>query len=1063
MISESILEGVLKIFAIIARPECDPEKRRNNVRKFLDNQLNQVGVSKWLKKFDDYYDKVQSDNKERDQKRKERKAGREKSRKSGAGVAFARADNPVKATPNANYKKLMIVQIIEEISYDLPKELKIIIVIQLLEFCKSEENCGSNDNAVNDFLLDIIRGVAELINIGFNEVNQIMHFVLSEFNAPPDSPEFMIVDSKETSVLTKAGHSYDDCIDGQIWLMFIPSVSSCFVRYDGQSELTILGQPLLTDKVYHLPRGSAIKKPDGMKIYYSDIVFLFKKNGFEGRRIFYEVRNIEYRFRGGNLGLNKISFSEESGKMVGIMGASGSGKSTLLNILNGTNTPFRGEVLINGVNIHKDRWKVKGLIGFVSQDDLLIEDLTVFENLYFNARLCFGNLSEEAIVEKVEETLKRLDLLGERDKKVGDPVNPLISGGQRKRLNIALELIREPAIIFLDEPTSGLSSADSENILGLLDDLTKKGKLIFVVLHQPSSDIFKMFDRLIILDVDKGSNTGGYMIFNGNPLDSIEHFKRISHSVNYTENECHACHNVNPEQIFSLVEARVLNNDGKPTKDRKIKAVKWQEALPDIKRAEPDGNSGMAELPKVFFKIPGRLKQVLIFIERDVKTKLADTQYGIMAILEAPVLAFLLSFIIRFFKKGGGDAKYSYIDNSNLPVYIFMAVIVAVFMGMTLSAEEIIKNRKILKREAFLNLSWNSYLVSKIFVQFLISAIQAFLFVVVGNTIMGIKGMMFEYWIVLFSCWAFSNVVGLLISDSFKAVVTIYILIPFLVIPQILLSGIIVKYEKLNPDISSPDRIPLYGELITARWGYEALAVNQFVNNRYEKQFFWYDKELSDSRFRKDYWSITVKGKLDDILDAVGSGGGVTGFEDDLTLVRNELGTQASLLPAMRFESIDSLTVDKVTESVVIAARAYVENVRKYYVRYYNDISAKKDAMITRLITVDKESFLKQKNDYFNSSLEEFVTNSRETDKIIEYKNRLIWKVDPVYVDPEHNFIKAHFYSPFKKLFGVPFDTLFVNVLVIWAMALILYFALYFRLLKKTIDFAGIIFDKIPH
>ena len=1063
MISESILEGILKIFAIIARPECDPEKRRINVRKFLDNQLNQVGVNKWLKKFDDYYDKVQTDNKERDQKRKERKAGREKSQKSVAGGEVATEVNPVKATPNANYKKLMIVQIIEEISYDLPKELKIIIVIQLLEFCKSEENCGSGDNSVNDFLLDIIRGVAELINIGFNEVNQIMHFVLSEFNAPPDSPEFMIVDNKETSVLTKTIHSYDDRIDGQIWLMFIPSVSSCFVRYHGQGELSILGQPLQTDKVYHLPRGSAIKMPDGMKIYYSDIVFLFKKGGFEERRIIYDVRDIEYRFRGGNVGLNKISFSEESGKMVGIMGASGSGKSTLLNILNGTNTPYRGEVLINGVNIHKDRWKVKGLIGFVSQDDLLIEDLTVFENLYFNARLCFDNLSEEAIIEKVEETLKRLDLLGERDKKVGDPVNPLISGGQRKRLNIALELIREPAIIFLDEPTSGLSSADSENILGLLDDLTKKGKLIFVVLHQPSSDIFKMFDRLIILDVDKGSHSGGYMIFNGKPLDSIEHFKRISHSVNYTESECHACHNVNPEQIFSLVEARVLNNDGKPTKERKIKAGKWQEVQPVVIGTEPAGISEMAELPRVFFKIPGRLKQLLIFIERDIKTKLADTQYGIMALLEAPVLAFLLSFIIRFSKKGGADAKYAFIDNSNLPVYLFLSVIVAVFMGMILSAEEIIKNRKILKREAFLNLSWNSYIVSKIFVQFLISAIQAILFVAVGNTIMGIKGMMFEYWIVLFSCWAFSNVMGLLISDSFKAVVTIYILIPFLVIPQIILSGIIVKYEKLNPDISSPDRIPVYGELITARWGYEALAVNQFVNNRYEKQFYRYDKLMSESRFMKDYWCITVKGKLDDILSAFDSGKKGADFEDDLTLVRNELRSHSTMFPAMKPALIDSLTSDMVNPSVIKATRDQVENLKKYFIKYYNEISARKDGIITRLVTVDKVSFLKQKNDYFNSSLEEFVTNSRETDKIIEYKNRLIWKVDPVYVDPEHNFIKAHFYSPVKKLFGVPFDTLFVNVLVIWAMAIILYFALYFRLLKKTIDFAGIIFDKIPH
>jgi ABC transport system ATP-binding/permease protein len=105
----------------------------------------------------------------------------------------------------------------------------------------------------------------------------------------------------------------------------------------------------------------------------------------------------------------------------------------------------------------------------------------------------------------------------------------------------------------------------------------------------------------------------------------------------------------------------------------------------------------------------------------------------------------------------------------------------------------------------------------------------------VGNSITEIRGMYFEYWLVLFSAWCFANVLGLIISDSFKTVVTIYILIPFLVIPQLILSGIIVKFEELNPSLSSPSRIPFYGEIITARWAYEALAVYQFKNNPLRK------------------------------------------------------------------------------------------------------------------------------------------------------------------------------------------------------------------------------------
>lgn len=1058
MISESILNGFLKIFAIIAKPQSDHVKRRDNIRKFLDNQLNQIGVNHWLDAFDSHYTEAQKEKERREKKRLERQAVRN---------IVKKAEDKIKPTPNANYEKLQVVQIIEEISPDLPMEMKMIIIIQLLEFCKSE------DPEIGDFLMDIIRGVAELINIRLDEFIQIKYFVLNDFETPPDSSDILILDNKNISDLKTGIHIYDTSVDGQIWFLYNNSVSSCFARYCGNSELTILGQIMQSDRIFNLPRGSSIKNKNKSIIYFSDISFYFKSKAFSSSGILYEAKEIEYRFQSGQVGLNKMSFSEVSGKMVGIMGASGTGKSTLLSILNGTNPPLKGEVLINGVNLHKEKEKLKGLIGFVSQDDLLIEDLTVFENLYFNAKLCFDNLKEEEIIKRVNDTLKSLDLFGETNKKVGSPVSPLISGGQRKRLNIALELIREPAIIFLDEPTSGLSSGDSENILGLLDDMTKKGKLVFVVLHQPSSDIFKMFDRLIILDVDKRHvdddhkpekkpSDGGYMIFNGNPLDSIEHFKQVSKSVNYTESECHACHNVNPEQIFSLVEAKILDKDGKTTKKRRITAQQWHT---EFLGREISGHSDLfkdRKVPETPFKIPGRIKQIFIFAVRDFQTKIADTQYGIITLLVVPVLALVLSFLIRFFNETKGATEYSFMDNSNLPVYIFMSVIVAVFMGMILSAEEIIKNRKILKREAFLNLSWNSFLLSKVFVQFFISGIQAFLFVIIGNSIIGIKGMLFEYWAVLFSCWAFSNLMGLLISDSFRAVVTIYILIPVLVIPQILLSGIMVKYEKLNPDISSPEKIPVYGEFITARWGYEALAVYQFKNNRYEKQFYPYDKELSKSKFIKDYWCASLSDKLDKIIRDLNEGVKGPDFESNLSFARNELSSKITLIPEIEFDMIDSLTPSKVNSQIALSAKECVEKIRVIYMDYYNNVSLRRGKLLSKLETPDKMKLLKIKNDYSNTALKEFVTNnSLKEPRTIEYNNKLIQKFDPVYMDPEYPFIKAHFYSPSKRLFGYEIDTLIVNTMVIWTMTLAVYFALYFRLLKKIVDFSEKAISKI--
>jgi ABC transport system ATP-binding/permease protein len=288
-----------------------------------------------------------------------------------------------------------------------------------------------------------------------------------------------------------AKHVVKELLKGNIWILFVPSVKMYFVRFTGSGELSMNGQLLMDDKVYPFSQGSSIKGYKISPIYYWDVTMQFLKEEFKASRVVYEVNNLEYRFKSGKIGIHHMSFKEESGRMVGIMGASGAGKSTLLSVLNGINPPYSGEVLINGTSIHDEKEKIKGLIGYVSQDDLLIEELTVFENLYYNAKLCFDNLTEEEITGKVDSVLKNLGLYEIRDIQVGSPLNKKISGGQRKRLNISLELIREPAIMFLDEPTSGLSSRDSENILDLLKELARKGKLLFIVIHQPSSDILR--------------------------------------------------------------------------------------------------------------------------------------------------------------------------------------------------------------------------------------------------------------------------------------------------------------------------------------------------------------------------------------------------------------------------------------------------------------------------------------------------------------------------------------------------------------------------------------------
>jgi ABC-type multidrug transport system ATPase subunit len=873
----------------------------------------------------------------------------------------------------------------------------------------------------------------------------------------PDSSLIMLIDNNKNYEHQITKHIFVEGLKGQIRVLHIPSTKMYFIRYMGENEMYLNGQMIQQDKVYAFTNGSSIRNQLIKPVYYSDVVSKYQMDKIR-EKIIFEVNEIEYLFKGGKHGLHPLSFREESGRLIGIMGASGAGKSTLLNVLNGSTPPSSGEILINGINIFTEKNKIEGIIGHVSQDDLLIEELTVYQNLYYNAKLCFDNYSESQIIETVDHTLENLGLYEIKDIQVGSPLNKKISGGQRKRLNIALELIREPAILFLDEPTSGLSSRDSENILDLLKELSLKGKLVFVVIHQPSSEIFKMFDRMIILD------TGGWLIYSGTPVDSIIYFKERMHHANWNESECHSCGNVNPEQVFNIVESSVLDEYGKMTKTRKISPVEWHNHYLKYSEEEKAVITETPPIPAISFKIPNRFKQFLIFLKRDILSKLSNTQYLVINFLEAPVLAFLLSYIIKYYSVNVTNLYgYTLEGNSNLAVYIFMSVIVAIFMGLTVSAEEMIKDRKIKKREEFLNLSWASYLMSKVALLFALSAIQAITFVLVGNSILEIKGMYWQYWLVLFSAWASSNIMGLVISDSFKTVVTIYMWIPFLVIPQIMLSGIIVKFEKLNPDISSPTGIPWYGEIMTARWAYEGLAVYQFRNNKFQSQFYLYDKAMSVADFRKNYWTVNLMNKVDNIERNISDKSQSDIIAKDFRVLHNEISKELRNNPNLKFAYLDRLNPGSADLTVFEETRDYLNRIRLYNIKLYNKYSDEKDKLISTLQKDEKgrEEYFRVKREYDNESLNEFVTNSNVMERIIEYKDQLYQKINPIYIDPQSKFIKAHFYAPRKQIFGNFISTFWANIAVLWGITLILYIILYYRLLKQTLDIGERISDRI--
>jgi ABC-type multidrug transport system ATPase subunit len=1017
--SEKILKALLQLFAIIAKGDGVHEGSRPEnapiLERFLRKQFSPEVAASHMVRYQVF---VQAFHASGGQSRNGRK--------------------------RTSLNSVKVLKICTQVNEELNQRQKFVVLVHLLEFIHA-------NGEVSEQELDFVNTVAETFNIGVDDFRRCRLFVEKRSKQREDAAHLLYIDSATANPYEKARHLHAHGLEGDLRVLHVPSVNLYVMRYSGEEHVLLNGQPMARDQHYVLSNGTSVRPPNGQPIYYSDILASFMSKADKPRLVF-RADGIEYTFPNGRMGLHELDMAETGGKLIGIMGGSGSGKSTLLNVLNGNLTPSKGKVTINGIDVHHERDKIRGVIGHVSQDDLLIEELTVFQNLFYNAKLCFGDLNTERITERVMRVLQSLGLFETKDLKVGSPLDKTISGGQRKRLNIALELIREPSVLFVDEPTSGLSSRDSENIMDLLKELALKGRLVFVVIHQPSSDIFKLFDKLLLMDQE------GHPVYYGDPVDAVVYFKRVTGQVNSEVGQCNACGNVNPEQIFNILEAKLVDEYGNETDQRRISPEAWNEVF----RAQMEGRMAKVpeekHVPKSTFAIPNILRQLEVYFKRDLLSKLANTQYVLINLLEAPALAFLMAFFLKFHKVGHGVAgDYVYRANDNIPQYLFIAVIVALFLGLTVSAEEIIRDRKILQREKFLDLSWSAYLMSKVGLLFTISAIQTFLFVLVGNWVLDIEGLLFSHWALLFSTACFANVLGLNVSASFNSAKVIYIMIPVLIIPQLLFSGIIVKFDKLHPWFASEKSVPWIGNVMASRWAYEGLAVTQFMENDYESQFYAFDQRMKTANWKKDLWVKELANRVSAIRHALDGNADVVELERDLELLRNELAKESARLRGVDATMLNALVPEVVSARTLDAVDATLAQLTKHYRSVYKEAERAKEERIAALTasTELRSEYFRVLDKQRNESLADIVTNKNDVNVIVEYQGELVQKSDPVYQVPQQGLFAAQFYAPTKRFLGMQLSTKHANILVLWIMSLLMGLALYAEIMPRLAKLAA--------
>ena len=801
--------------------------------------------------------------------------------------------------------------------------------------------------------------------------------------------------------------------EGVLKTLYDTETGLLLFSYDGQDKVLLNDIPILPGAYQVWLQSSVLKGMNSNPVYYSSIIACYQKEHDTTQAVTFCGRDINFRFPNSDNGMHDLSFTLRNGELLAIMGGSGTGKTTLLSLLNGTLTPQQGTIIINGHSITEPA--AKALIGFVPQDDLLIEELTVYQNLWYTAKFCFEGMSDEDLDRRVMKTLKDLGLDAAKDLKVGSPIHKFISGGQRKRLNIALELIREPAVLFLDEPTSGLSSADTEKVINLLKEQTLKGKLIVVNIHQPSSDVYKLFDRLWLLD------KGGYPVYDGNPIDAVTYFKEAANYADAETSACPTCGNVNPEIVLNIIDEKALNSSGELSDERKTTPQEWHELYLKVQAKKGVEPVAVSAVPPSDQKKPGALKQFGIFLGRTIRTKITNTQYMAIALLQAPLLALVCGYLTRFAPPEG----YSVMNNKNLVSYFFMAVIVATFTGMSGSAEEIFKDRALLKRERFLHLSYGSYIWSKIVFMGALSLVQTLLFILVGNTMMGIQGLFTTWWLILFVTAFLANLTGLLLSQCLSSIVAIYISIPMLLIPQILLCGLVVSFSDLTPK-STTGNVPLVGNLIPSRWAYEALAVSSFTDNAYEKEFFEVDRQKYENQFYNMGYLYELQSQLQTLRDEQKNHKPVD--PNHIEVIRDNLPRVTAFCGIQPYQGAYDYQ----------SLYNYMQEAEKNLTKRSNKLALERDAIMSKLLrTAGKDGVLQLKRDNYNLKLEDCVVGADQHSMVDVIDNCIVPRTGLIFLTPFTSCGNAPFYSSEKVVGSWHIKTLWFNISIMLLMSIL--------------------------
>ena len=583
-----------------------------------------------------------------------------------------------------------------------------------------------------------------------------------------------------------------------------------------------------------------------------------------------EVTAVKHYHNDNSVGLDNISFNAKRGELIGILGPSGCGKSTLLKAIVAEFQPTHGKIEVDGKLLYKNRSELMQYFGYVPQEDMIFSNLTVFENMYFYGRLRMPNVPQNQLILNIDNILNQVTLAHKRNTLVGDDSHKILSGGQRKRLNIALELLFEPIVLVCDEPTSGLSSFDAEQIIELLHEQRRQNRIVIITVHQPNAYIFKKFSKVLLMD------NGGKEVFFGSPTQAFSYFEEELAVIKIRKSLLEQkVKDANPDFFYDIILFPEYDFKGnikfeqinqQVVTKRKFSSEYWRDKykrkiLFQLITKEDTNEDIQVAKKKIKYRKKlsyyARFVQFSTYLHRNLVNKLRNKTNLLITFLEAPLLALLVSYILRL---APTSDKYSFYENTNMTLFLFVSIIIFIFFGMTNSIHEVLEERKFILREKVRNLKVSHYHISKFIVLSLFTVVQALLFHVISSAILDIKGF-FVLNVVYYSLSGLIGIsVGLLFSSFINDTKGIINILPLILIPQIIFGGAVIQFDKMNRNLTimKKNPIPEVVQTIPSRWLFEGLVTGYSTESVNNKELLKIDKKMLTLEKHSDFSKIEL-------------------------------------------------------------------------------------------------------------------------------------------------------------------------------------------------------------